>query len=171
MTKRIDITHLYKPPWSAIQAHCRLRIYDHDGRTVIMVTEQPNNQGMSVTNYAGELATMLVTQYQLDPAQTIFIEHYPPAAFRHGATAQEQFDLVMFTWQSIETVFNRLPWTQIAGAQVRHVATNPIWRRLAVEEVERMTGDNFNPMNQMIGELGFQTLDGDDFDDWTSWER
>ena len=39
MTKRIDTTHLYKPPWAGIQAHCRLRIYDHPGRTVVMVTE------------------------------------------------------------------------------------------------------------------------------------
>lgn len=142
MTHQLDTTHIYKPPWSGIQAHCRLRIYEHDERTIVLWSEQPDNPGMSVTNYAGELATMVIEQHNLDPEHTTFIEHYPAAAYRSGRI-DESYDLVLFDWRDVSTIFNQVLWTQVAGPNVRHIATNPEWRPLTIEDVERMTGADF----------------------------
>ncbi|MCB0105768.1 MAG: hypothetical protein KDE53_07660 [Caldilineaceae bacterium] len=45
------------------------------------------------------------------------------------------------------------------------MATNPTWRRLAVDEVERITGNNCIPINPISGDLSLKTLDVVDFDD------
>ena len=170
MTQILNTTHTYKPPWTKIHAHCGLRIYEHDGRTVVICTEQPDNPGMSVTNYAGELATMIIHQHGLDPERTTFIEHYPAASFRStGDQAlgriDESYDLILFNWADVTTAFNQRLWTQIAGAGVKWVASNPEWRHLVIESVERMTGENFSPVD-VSANRGFKTVDGTDFDDW-----
>ncbi len=102
MGKIIDVTHHYKPPWSGVQAHCRLRLYDDGERTIVLWTEQADNRGMSVTNYASELATMIVQYYGLTPTWMTFIEHYP---------AEKLKDLRRYSYHSltIHPVPSQLP--------------------------------------------------------------
>jgi hypothetical protein len=140
MLNVIDIIYYYKPPWVGVQAHCRLRIYREGECSLVIWSELADNRGMSVTNYAGELATKIVEQYGLEPKQTMFVEHYPAAAYRE-VRREESYDLVVFDWQDVDTVFNPMLWTRIAGERVKQVASHPQWRRLAVEEVERLTGE------------------------------
>ena len=156
MTKQIDTHHTYKPPWSGIYARCRLRIYEHEPHTVVLLTELPDNPGISVTNWAAELATEIAAQYKLDLGRTLWIEHYP-AAGEHP----EHFDRIRFDWGKP----NRLRQQQYAPA-----ADNPQWQRLTLEEVEIATGANLTPLNQMLDDLGLETADGRDFDDWDAWE-
>ena len=132
MGKIIDVTHHYKPPWSGVQAHCRLRLYDDGERTIVLWAEQADNRGMSVT-------TMPVS-YRLAPTRTTFIEHYPAEKLK-DLRREATYDLVTFDWQAVEAVFNRVLWTQIAGVGVKQIASNPQWRRLTIEEVERMIGE------------------------------
>jgi hypothetical protein len=106
-------------------AHCRVRIYgEKDGPATVVITELPGNTGMSVTNASEEIATRLAARWNLDPATTSWIEHYPPTAWREERRQDETFDQITYTWDSVKT------------------AHAPQWRRLTVEEVERMTGDD-----------------------------
>lgn len=112
--KTLETVHQYKPAWSGIEAHCRLRVYSHEGRTVAIVTEPANNHGISVTNAAEWLLPALAAQYALPPG-TVWLEHY-----ERDGEQPETFDLV----------------TLGDGAR-------PEWQRLSLEEVETLTGEAF----------------------------
>jgi hypothetical protein len=110
----------YKPSPFYRLAHCRIRLYKHDGRQVVVASEVADNPGMSVTNAAEDLATQVVAYYKLDIERLIWIEHYPADRRLDAPTT---FDLVRFTW-------------------AEGTASDPEWRRLTFEEVERLTGDD-----------------------------
>ena len=59
-------------------ARCGLERIDlADGRVVIIGTELPDNPGISVTNWAEELATQVCAKFTIDPDRLVWIEHYP----------------------------------------------------------------------------------------------
>lgn len=111
----VDKIHRYKPPMSGIEAHCRVRVYQHAGQTVAIVTEQADNHGMSVTNAAEWLLPALAEKYEL-PEDVIWIEHY-----ERQQGEPDTFDLVTLDGGS------------------------PAWRRLAIEQVEEMVGAEVAP--------------------------
>jgi hypothetical protein len=47
----------------------------NDGKYVFVVTEVPDNPGISVTNCAEHLATAMRKEYRLKPEDVIWIEH------------------------------------------------------------------------------------------------
>lgn len=109
--KAVDTIHRYKlPPGSGIEARCRVQVHRHEGQTVAIVTELPDNTGMSVTNAVEWLLPALAEQYGL-PDGTVWIEHYERL---HGEP--DTYDLVTLRGGS------------------------PSWRRLALEQVEALTG-------------------------------
>jgi hypothetical protein len=61
-------------------AACGLEKIDlADGRVVIIATELHDNPGVSITNFAEELAAIVCRQFEIDPKKLVWIEHYPPA--------------------------------------------------------------------------------------------
>lgn len=108
-------------PWTGVEARCRVRIFRRSNCAVVIVSEVPDNPGMSVTNPAEVIATQVVRESGLDPRTTLWIEHYPdrkrPA--QHDPVFQETWDLVTFQWD---------------GQEARH----PRWRRLEKNEVLEM---------------------------------
>lgn len=61
---------------------CRVRIYPPDsegGQPVVIVSELPGNEGMSVTDGADRIAAEVMDEYGL-PVPFVFIEHYPTEA-------------------------------------------------------------------------------------------
>ena len=110
--KRTDAVHTYQPAWSKIEAYCRVRVYEHQGKTVAVVTEEPGNTGMSITNAAEWLLPEIAAQYAL-PADVTWIEHYPARG-----KLPESYDLVSLA----------------SGA--------PTWRRLSGEELRALLPDD-----------------------------
>jgi hypothetical protein len=77
-------------------AWCDLeRVELTDGRVVVIVSEREDNPGVSVTNFAEELATILCHRYSIEPKRLVWIEHYPAGTCpvcngtgrRHGGKA------------------------------------------------------------------------------------
>jgi hypothetical protein len=147
-----DKIYHYKPQGAGIEAHCRLRVFQVGITTAFMLTELPENRGMSVTNFAHGLATLLLDEYGVAPNDASWLEHYPADAAR----PQDTFDVIEFSWTRTNDVWR---------------ASNPQWRRVTMEEAEILTGANLSPMNRALGDLGFETVDGLDFDDWDAWEE
>jgi hypothetical protein len=59
-------------------ARCGLELIELPNvRTVIIATELSDNPGVSVTNFAEELATLVCNMFGIDPAILVWIEHYP----------------------------------------------------------------------------------------------
>jgi hypothetical protein len=47
------------------------------GRAVVKVSELADNPGVSVTNFAEGLASIICNRFGIDPADLVWIEHYP----------------------------------------------------------------------------------------------
>jgi len=69
-----------------------------DGRTLVICTELPENPGTSVTNFAEQLATLVVQQFDIAPDKLVWIEHYPASA-SHGPNPD--WDWVDFEFDGI----------------------------------------------------------------------
>lgn len=106
---RYDFTN-----WHGAPAHCWLRVFeDKDRIPIAIVTEMPDNEGVSVTNYAEELATEVQRKYGF--SQLRWIEHYPPRGRK--LHSNEEFDLVEFK-QDADGVYNEPEWCPISKNDV-----------------------------------------------------
>lgn len=107
------LLHYRAYPWQGFTSACRVRIFDFAQPALVIVTELPENAGTSVTNAAEVIATLVVGQHGLDPAQMVWVEHCPArrppqARYERGYDTNpdlpspygESFDLVTFEWDS-----------------------------------------------------------------------
>lgn len=91
------------------QSVCQLSI--DKTRDLVIATELAENQGSSITDFAEELATLVVQVYGLNPFRLIWIENYNKMSYPDGKDTNESFALVTFMiyagkfkapqWQSI----------------------------------------------------------------------
>ena len=92
-------------------SHCSLHVERlPDDRTLVIFTELESNPGTSVTNAIEVLASMVASKLALNPAQAVWIEHYPPGKIR-GKT--DNWDLVTFGTilrDGINSVFDDPSW-------------------------------------------------------------
>ncbi len=106
-------------------AKCHVTVYDHLHGTVVVMTEPPDNPGMSITNAVEAVATQVGAREGLDPARTIWLEHYPdrhPPGMERDRMFDESYDLVRFAWAGL-------------------TATRPAWKRLDTDVADAlMTG-------------------------------
>jgi hypothetical protein len=74
--KTHDYVHYYRGYWSE-GGKCRIRIYQEDGHTpVVVCSELPDNDNTSVTNMAEYLAAEVIGEHKL-PIPLTWVEHYP----------------------------------------------------------------------------------------------
>ena len=122
--------HDFKGLWDC-DSHCQVAHYHNDltGKDVLILTEPPDNKGTSVTNWVEHLAADLLTQYGLDPANTIIIEHYP---------VRGTYEQLPEVWSIVEPDFTRKPngtWKGSTRQDGRHM-----WRHVEAAEVNRIVG-------------------------------
>lgn len=89
----LEIDTVYPAPRDGT---CRVRVYlpdDGGDRPVVIVSELPENRGMSVTTGADRIAAEVMDEYEL-PAPFTFIEHYPAEP---ALDMEETYDLVTFS--------------------------------------------------------------------------
>jgi hypothetical protein len=80
--KTHDYIHHYRGYWSDDGGRCRIRIYQEDAQSPVVICSQPwDNSNTSVTNMAEYLAAEVVEEHSL-PRPLTWVEHYPE---RRGA--------------------------------------------------------------------------------------
>ncbi len=122
--ERLVDTHYEHKPKIGTPAACCLSILHSEEQTIVVFTELPDNEGMSVTNAAEDIATQVRREFGLDPDQTRWIEHYPERQHHvHNRIHIEPatYDEVIYTWDGYQ-------------------ASEPTWRRLTREEFEVLVG-------------------------------
>lgn len=81
----MHITHIQHRPFQWIHTAgspvhcCNLDLFLFGVSALVVVTEreEERNSGMSITNGAAILATILLQKYRLDPGRVYWIEHHP----------------------------------------------------------------------------------------------
>jgi hypothetical protein len=118
MPLRHDIPRYPYPGFRDCESACRLRIWQQERASVVIVTELDDNPGTSVTNRAEALAMQVYRQYELWPPCTRWIEHYPPDS--------------AYTETFAEVTFRTDPCTGL---------TRPRWRARSRADVESLIGE------------------------------
>ena len=122
------------------QAHCQVERHHNPatGKDILILTEVEDNTGTSVTNMVEHLAARLINEYDLDPANTIIIEHYP----ERGRLSYPYPE----TWDLVTPGFYKRP----DGAWIGCVPQSPgsdMWRRLTPTEVNALVGQEIARFN------------------------
>lgn len=110
------------------RALCRIRLVAHEGRVVCICTEVPDNPGMSVTNQAEHIAT-IVRQRYCPQQELLWIEQYPyhrleglsVSGTQHDGTVlkvDDHFSFVTFTWDAHHQRYRNPEWRFCAGEDV-----------------------------------------------------
>jgi hypothetical protein len=122
--KTHDYVHYYRGYWSE-GGKCRIRIYQEDGQTPVVICSQlPDNDNTSVTNMAEYLAAEVIREQSL-PTPLVWIEHYPEHEGEIG-----EYSLVRFSdWRREEVCL---------GGEWRYRVGSPEWASLSVEEAKEM---------------------------------
>lgn len=97
-------------------AVCGVSIYNHNGQTVCIVSELPENHGTSITNRAEYVYRQIARDYRLDPHATIFIEHYYPMFDEE----EDSYDRVLFTITPAGE-FEQPRWARLGTEAVREL--------------------------------------------------
>ena len=124
-----EIRHFVQPFRDSNQrrAHCAVTLFtptDDATSLVCMLHEQADNAGMSVTNAAEQIASLLLSSElnTVEPTSVVWIEHYPSDQIRDN----DQYSLLTFAkMQRHETM------VQVVGPQ---------WSWLDAVGVETLTG-------------------------------
>ena len=88
--EQLIATHYEFTAATGATATCGLHIVREGTQLVVVLTELPDNPGMSVTNAAEEIASQVRREFGLDPDQTRWIEHYPERYYHvHGRTLRD----------------------------------------------------------------------------------
>ncbi len=111
--------HCFQGPTGGA-AWCDVTVYRGTDRSIVIVcAECPDNPGISITNYAEELALQL--WHRLDrPAIFSWIEHYPAES---RPQHNESFDQVSFRFQ--EARFVDVQWRPISRAALTVLLAGP----------------------------------------------
>lgn len=104
---------------------CHLRLMKTANRHIAIATQvsYPINTGVTVTWGWEHLATQIVEEFQLDPENTLFIEHWSELKDHLGIIQRERLDIVTFTWKR-----EFLLWG-------RKYASDPQWKRMQPQKL------------------------------------
>ena len=97
---------------------CRVRIIESHWNTVVIATDLSDSPRFSITRHSEDLASMICTQFGLDPDRLLWIEHLPARADL-GLT-EDLYDLVHFNRDG-------------------RTLSSPYWIPLTYDEVEILT--------------------------------
>ena len=126
MKKTYDYIHRYRGYWSG-GGKCRIRIFQEDGRTPMVVCSQlPDNDNTSVTNLAEYLAAEVIEEHSL-PTPMIWIEHYP----EHEEDLRQYSLVAFFDWKLQKVCL---------GGVWRYRVGSPRWMSLSTDEVKKIIG-------------------------------
>ena len=125
MKKTHDYMHHYRGYWSD-GGKCRIRIYQEDGRTPMVICSQPlDNDNTSVTNMAEYLVAEVIREHRL-PTPLAWVEHYHEHKGKIG-----EYSLVTFSnWEPTEVCL---------GSVWRYRVGSPWWSPLRREEIDITT--------------------------------
>lgn len=111
------------------ESMCRIRVYEHEERQIIVATELPENTGTSITNAAENLAILVINKYELDLKRVVWIEHY--SKIKHQ---DESFDIVSFKMAPG-------PANPLNPRELRMALADPAWKRIKKAHVESLCGE------------------------------
>ena len=84
-----------------IHCECRLRIYKVAfDQAVVIVSELPDNPGRSITDEASTLIHLVCDDLELNPAKTMWLEHYPAGYLKDEETYDEVMLVQGYTYST-----------------------------------------------------------------------
>lgn len=124
---------LHWKDWKGTHSEHRVRIFDGTGeatgKTIVLVSENPDARGVSVTNGCQEIVAIVCQEQNLDPQSIIFIEHYEReklSLLMKSWQNEEDFALVNFTWSGREQKLQQPTWQHTTRHYVEQICGEKI---------------------------------------------
>lgn len=103
------------PGYFGTKSFCMIEVLRKgDRKAVVIATEHADNPGTSITNRVEEIASRVCAQYLINPADLVWIEHYPERGDRRDPLP-EVFDRVTF---KNPLSFQGPQWKRLTPAEV-----------------------------------------------------
>jgi len=113
----IDSTFEFKGEWD-IESKCGIKIVNGRDKTVVVVTELPDNPGTQITTFSAELAEQITKTHNITPEKLVYIEHSPDMQSKLSFYS-ESFYLVNFEIENGK--FSSPQWEKYTKEQVDHL--------------------------------------------------
>lgn len=113
-------TFTYIPSSNRCYSECGIEVYGNSDRALVIVTELPDNPGMSICNAFEDLLEQVCQTYQLDREHLLWIEHWEKWKVSEGAPYDREEE----------------EWLQVQFERSGNRATNPRWLRVTASFVE-----------------------------------
>lgn len=119
--------HQYEGYRRGEPAFCDVAFWQDSRGTIIVLTERPDNHGLSITNGAEYIAAEVIAEHEIDGMVTV-VEHYPDS-LRIGKS--DTWDRVLF--DSYKPRF-----APVGGVNRWTLGCEPDWRHMQRSEVEAL---------------------------------
>jgi hypothetical protein len=94
-------TFTYIPSSNRFPAQCGIEVYHGSQSAVVIVTELPDNEGMSICNAFEDLILQVAKAFELDPGRLLWLENWEAWKVCEGAPydrEEEEWIKVEFDW-------------------------------------------------------------------------
>jgi hypothetical protein len=109
----------YKVKSNRMLAKCGVEIYQGKKSAIVVVTELPDNSGMSICNAFEDLFLQVCEFYKLNPSSVLWIEHWGVWKYKEGAPydrESEEWHKVEFNWNG--EFVSRPHWINVTASFV-----------------------------------------------------
>lgn len=97
---KTDCIFTWHSETAATECRCRLRIFQISfDKTIVIVSELPDNPGRSITDEALTLIHLVCHQFKLNLKKTMWFEHYPSGYLKDD----EVYEQILFTPFSVRS--------------------------------------------------------------------
>jgi hypothetical protein len=118
---------------------CHVRLFAlPDLRHLVLITESAENHGPSIMSVVDTIATDVVRTHHLDPASTIFIEHFDDRSWRTARRVDRSAGGLRR--RDGDEDFDRVRFTILRDEASQPLLTNPQWSPVRKQQIERLLG-------------------------------
>lgn len=86
----VDTEYAFHNTVNKIQSICEIEVSKQERHQYVIVTEIPDNPGMSICNAFEDLFKSVVKQFKLDPENLIWVERWPKWTRLEGGYDQDE---------------------------------------------------------------------------------
>jgi len=118
---------------------CHIRIFAlADLRHLVLITESAENHGPSIMSVVETIATDVIRTHHLDPATTIFIEHFDDRSWRSAHRLDRSAGGLRR--RDGDEDFDRVRFTVLRDESSQPLLTDPQWTPVRKHQIERLLG-------------------------------
>lgn len=101
-----------------VESRCGLMVAEGKEKTIVIVTELPDNPGTQITSVSPDLARQICEAHNIQPEKLVYIEHSPDMGSRLSFYDESFFKI---DFELTDGIFSSPKWNKITQQQVEEL--------------------------------------------------